>query len=206
MTIELSPPRFVLPGSWSRVDLTTVDSMKVTVRRIVDDAVGRQDERARLRAELRKAIIDAATPARDRGAIEFHFARELTEGVPLSATLAVFLVPADLGSIDEMPASAIDMVVADAVMDSGSAKAVPVSPGIKVTRTASRRRVPERNGVPSHEIVEADYWISASSPARIAVLSFSTALAELEDDMLTLFNAIVQTVRWDVAGPERGAG
>jgi hypothetical protein len=197
MTAELSPPRFVLPGTWARVDLANESTIRATVRKVVDDAVGRRDDQARLRRELRDAITAAAAPARERGAVEFHFARELTAGIPLSATLAVFVVRADLAPMTDMPAGAIDLTVADAVAPAGPVGRADVSPGIRATRTTSRRLVPDREGVPGHEILEVDYWISAAAPARIAVLSFSTALSDLEDDMLQLFGAIVQTVRWD---------
>ena len=46
------------------------------------------------------------------------------------------------------------------------------------------------------EFVEADYWLAAQNPNRIALLTFSTALADYESDMLELFDAIVRTIRW----------
>jgi hypothetical protein len=46
------------------------------------------------------------------------------------------------------------------------------------------------------EFVEADYWLAARDPNRIALLTFSTALAEYEEEMLALFDAVVSTIRW----------
>ena len=45
------------------------------------------------------------------------------------------------------------------------------------------------------EFVEADYCLAANSPNRLALLTFSTALAEYEDEMLSLFDAVVGTIR-----------
>lgn len=193
----IAPPLFVLPGSWWRVDLTSDEAMKTSIRRVVEESIGRQDDRARLRAELRDAIAAAAEPVREKGAVEFHIARELTAGVPLAASLAVFLVRTDLAPLEGMPASVVDMTVADALGDDGRIIATALSGGIRATRKSYRREVREREGIPAHEVVQADYWISAAMPARIAMLSFSTVFADFEDDMLRLFDAIVQTIRWE---------
>ena len=46
------------------------------------------------------------------------------------------------------------------------------------------------------ELIEADYWLAATDPNRIALLTFSTAYAEYEEEMLSLFDAVVSTIRW----------
>ena len=46
------------------------------------------------------------------------------------------------------------------------------------------------------ELIEADYWLAATDPNRIALLTFSTAYAEYEEEMLGLFDAVVSTIRW----------
>src|SRR5690606_40707904 len=50
------------------------------------------------------------------------------------------------------------------------------------------------------EFVEADYWLAARDPNRIALLTFSTALAACEEAMLALFGAAVSTLRRPAPG------
>ena len=71
---------------------------------------------------------------------------------------------------------------------------------IKAVRHSWRRvtHVVEGEVEQDFEMLEADYWLAAADPARIALLTFSTAYVEYEEEMLNLFDAVISTIRWDV--------
>jgi len=180
------------------VDLSSDESARASTKRIVEKAVGKDDSAARLRAELRERILSAVTPAREKGAIEFHFAQELTTGVPLSASLAVFVVRADLAELDPLAGADMSRLVAEALRDSSNDAAIDAGSLSVVRKTYKHRHLePDAPEIP---ILQADYWVTGVRPARVAILSFSTAFVEFEEQMLDLFDAILKTIRWDVAG------
>ncbi len=64
------------------------------------------------------------------------------------------------------------------------------------------RRATEDDVEVEFDLIEADYWIAAANPSRMAMITFSTAYAEYEEEMLALFDAVVSTIRWDVSPVE----
>jgi hypothetical protein len=87
----MNRPRFVLPGKWSRVELTDEASSRRTVRRLIEESIGTRDDLARQRSELRRLLQPAVDSAREVGAVDLYIAVELADGVPLPAWLMVFL-------------------------------------------------------------------------------------------------------------------
>jgi len=197
MTSEIGVPVVVLPGAWSRVDLSSDEAARASTKRIAEKAVGKGDAGARLRAELRERILSAVSPAREKGAVEFHFAQELTTGVPLSASLAVFVVRADLAELDSLGGADMSRLVSESVKDGSTDTAIDAGSLGVVRRTYKRKYV--ESDAPELPILQADYWVTGVRPARVAILSFSTAFVEFEEQMLELFDAILKTIRWDAA-------
>jgi hypothetical protein len=204
-------PRFVLPGSWGRVDLTTEASSRRSIRKIAETATRRREELAPMRADLRDRFQQAADLAREGGASDLYVAFELAKGVPLPAWLTVFqpdlestdftaLGLTDLNTVLDQAAKSTDERVAERREDLHDG-------AIHAVRQTWRRqtRVLEGEGNlavdQTFEILEADYWLAASNPNRIALLTFSTAYAEYEEEMLNLFDAVINTIRWPAPAP-----
>ncbi|MEP6481213.1 MAG: hypothetical protein ABJA94_04310 [Rhodoglobus sp.] len=204
-------PRFVLPGSWGRVDLSSEASSRRSIRKIAEAATNRRDDLAPMRADLRDRFQTAADLAREGGASDLYVAFELTKGVPLPAWLTVF--QPDIESTDF---AALGIKELSTVLDQAAK-----TPDERVTETRSeledgaihavrqtwRRQTHASEGEGENhveetfEILEADYWLAASNPNRIALMTFSTAYAEYEEEMLGLFDAVINTIRWPAPVP-----
>lgn len=199
-----APPKFVLPGKWGRINLDTEATTQRSIRKVVEEATGRRDDLAPIRAELRARFQKAADVAREGGATDFYVAFQLTTTIQLPAWISVFTP-----EIDSTDFAALGLDELREFIDSGTkdwggepgekpaAKTVDTE-RIHAVRHSWRRRVEIEEGETKEQVtfVEADYWIAATNPNRIALLTFSTALAEHEESMLALFDAIITTLRW----------
>ncbi len=205
MTGGIGSPHFSLPGSWARIPLESRANTLASIRRMTERVTGRQDQLATMRAELRERFTKAADIAREGGASELFIGLELIPGVPLPAWAAIF--PADYDAVDlrelgiDDARRAVEFAVG-AAPDGGETRRsdIDAPTPIHAVRHAFRRRTEGREGDSEYafDLVEADYWIVASNPNRLALLTFSTAFAEYEDEMLELFDAVVSTLRWSV--------
>ena len=200
-----SSPRFVLPGSWGRINLASEASTARSIRKVLEHVTRRRDDLAGTRSQLRARFQKAADVAREGGASDFYIAFNLTPKVPLPAWVSVFTP-----QIDATDFSALGLGDLKSFLDAGTRSWGPGDAEV-VTRDApvdsdvihavrhSWRRVAdvvEGDVERTFEFVEADYWLAANSPNRLALLTFSTALAEYEEEMLSLFDAVVGTIRW----------
>ena len=194
-------PRFALPGTWARVDLGSEALLKSTVKRAVAALVGPADAAAALRADMRRHFEIVAQRAQEDGAVEFYIARQIVPGVPLSGTLAVTTPEIDLVRLNQAGLPDLSSVLAVSVdeMSGATAKGKPIE-GAEITavRQTYRRNLAATDVSPELRILQADYWVAAARPARLAVMSFTTAFVELEPEMLSLFDAIVSSTRWPV--------
>jgi hypothetical protein len=142
--------------------------------------------------------------AREGGAEELYIGLELVPGIPLPAWAAVF--PGDASQLELSGVSfadlsrGLDFAVGSAPEGGSVEKIDDPRSRVHAVRHAWRRttEVASDDGERSFDLIEADYWIAAAEPNRVALLTFSTALAEYEEEMLELFDAVVGTLRWPV--------
>lgn len=195
-----SVPRFVLPGRWGRVDLSSEASSRRSIRKIAEAATHRREELATLRADIRERFQTAADLAREGGAADLYIAFELANGVPLPAWLTVFQPDIDSTDFDELGLAELKTVLDLGVVNSNEAvtSATVEDAPIHAVRQSWRRQTQATEGEVDEvfEILEADYWLATGAPNRIALLTFSTAYAEYEEEMLGLFDAVIKTIRW----------
>lgn len=194
-------PRFVLPGSWGRVDLRSEAASRSSIRKLAETATGRREEFASTRAELRERFNAAADVARGSSATDLYVAFELAKGVPFPAWLTVFTP-----EIDAMDFQALGLGELLTMLERGlvtddeevTTEQTEMPDDIRAVRQSWRRvsHVQEADVERDFEVLEADYWLAATKPNRVALLTFSTAFAEYEEEMLSLFDAVVGTIRW----------
>jgi len=200
-------PYFSLPGRWLRVPLSSEAAMRTSIRKTMDELTNRRDELARVRAELRERFTAAAELARSGGASDLFLGLELMPGLPLPAWIAVFPADYENADFDALGfgdfTKALDLAAGPAPSGGSRTESdIDAPTAIHVVRHAWRRttEVVEADVETTFEFVEADYWIAAREPNRLALVTFSTALAEYEAEMLELFDAIISTVKWKVPG------
>ena len=204
--------RFELPGRWGRINLASSASIQRSIRRLLDEVTHRRDDLAVPRAELRQRFQKAAEIARDGGATDFYVALHIVPQVPLPAWIAVFTPTIDedefrrlgLGEIVDF----LDRGMSDWGDDGAAVRSATTGSAgeIHAVRHSWRRThdVVEGEVERSFDFVEADYWLAARDPNRVALLTCSTALAEYEEEMLALFDAIISTIRWPSRASEDG--
>ena len=200
-----NPPRFVLPGTWGRINLASEAATQKSIRKVLEQVTRRRDDMADTRQQLRNRMQRAADVAREAGATDFYVAFSLTPKVPLPAWVSVFTP-----EIDSVDFGALGLGDLASFLDAGTrswgpegAEVVTGEVGADTERLHAVRHswrrvvdVVEGEVEQTFEFVEADYWLAATNPNRIALLTFSTALAEYEEEMLSLFDAVVGTIRW----------
>ncbi len=198
----MSRIRFALPGSWARIPLESEAEALRSVRKLTEQVTGRKEELATLRAELRSRFTTVVEAAREGGAEELYIGLELVPGIPLPAWAAVF--PADPDTLDLAAvgfsdlARGLDFAVGTPPEGGTTESSDDPSGRVHAVRHAWRRSTQvASDGVErTFDLIEADYWIAASEPNRVALITFSTALAEYKEEMLELFDAVVGTLRW----------
>ena len=198
-------PRFVLPGSWGRVDLRSEAASRTSIRKVAERATGRREELATVRAEIRERFNRAADAARGSSATDLYIAFELAKGVPLPAWLTVYAPEIEATDFQALGLNDLATMLERGIEtsdDEVTTAETPVVDDIRAIRQSWRRvaHVSEGDLERDFDILEADYWLATTHPNRIALMTFSTAFVEWEQEMLGLFDAVVKTIRW--AAPE----
>ncbi|MGN6274017.1 MAG: hypothetical protein ACTHMQ_13120 [Protaetiibacter sp.] len=204
MNDATSTPRFELPGKWGRINLRSEASIQRSIRRVLDEVTRRRDDLVEPRAELRRRFQKAAEIAREGGATDFYVAFQLVPTIPLPAWVAVFTPEIDSTDFASLGLGELTQFLDRGMSAWGDPDAAVRSSAagpddeIHAVRHSWRRvaDVVEGEVEQRFEFVEADYWLAARDPNRIALLTFSTALADYEEEMLALFDAVVSTIRW----------
>lgn len=188
---------FALPGTWWLVPVADPDVSVKAIGRAVEQAVGRRDADARLRAELRERFTDVADRARTAGAAQVHLCREVVPGVPLPGTLTVYWPRIALRASGESdPAVALHRVLGAPDADTSEAELadLPTGAGIRRTRIVTGSAAPD-GSAPDVTTVEVDYWL-ATPGGRVLLLSFACGLPLLADQLVELFDLVVRTTTW----------
>lgn len=201
---------FVLPGRWWHIALEEDAAVNRQVRSLVRSALGRGDDRAQLRNEMQQAVERAVATARRADASDFYFALEIVPEVPIPATLAVYWPPVPFGlSLDAGARSAAESLASSLTRkDPGCRTEVLGSSDVALLRTEKTiaGEMTSATGVAEARELVVSYWVIRQDADRPLLLSFTTALASLRDEMVELFDAIVSTLDWRVpeAGEEAG--
>jgi hypothetical protein len=177
--------RIALPDGWHRIPLEHGKR-----ERAISDLIGQQfaglDNLPRLKSRLRQHLADQAEAAWRVGGIELYLSLMSAGPIPLAASLVITLVSPPPGGPVQPHALA----------------AVCVSPG----RTAEQRKLPAGSAIfvrgrladVSAETRPTNLEVHVQVPGSGAwlLLSFATPVEQLAEPMLTLFEAIVATLRW----------
>lgn len=190
-----------LPGRWWQVPLHDQAEARTSLRGLVREQLGAADERARLRDALTRRMLESLEAAISGGGQSMHVALDIVPRIPLPATVTVSLVERPLapsvGTASERVLEVLDrgLVAAEVEgLESRFRVAAPGGEAIRVHRVLAPTVEDDEEVTPRTLI--ADYWLAVPGTKRVVVVSCSTALAELQDEMLGLFDAIVVASRW----------
>jgi len=188
-----------LPGTWWAIPVADPAETERAVGDIVSTTIGRRDQDARLRADLRTRFLYAADRARSSGAVQLHLCREVMPDVPLPASLTVYWPRIALRASED-PAEAVRAVLGSVTEASDSGvenlgdddRAFPCGAAVRRSRIVTAEAGSPEEGVRTLEI---DYWIATPSN-RVLLLSFACGLPDLADGLAELFDLVVATVGW----------
>jgi hypothetical protein len=205
--------RFELPGQWRQLPMAADAELSAAIAEFVREHFGRRDDQSTLRAQQRARLGGAAQRARDAGATQFHLSLKGPGGIAFASTLAEYRPRLPLGDSAE-PALLADRLLsvlraddaagpfADGSTDAAWAAFV-ASGGALFERSGGlvlrRERLAEASDPRDPPAAIADYWLTEPGHARVVLVTFTTALAELAPLMTELFDAVVGAAEWTAA-------
>jgi Arc/MetJ family transcription regulator len=192
---------FLLPGRWSFVPLAQPEATKKVIARLAEDAIGRADEHAQLRAEVRARFTLITDRARDGGGQQLWLGDELAPGVPFPATITAYwpalsIRPPDDPEDEGAVTAAIRHLVGPTDADADEAELT--IGGRPALRRAAVSRGPVTADPDAQEVetVEVDYWVVRPDGRRMLVIGCSCGMPMLRERLVELFDVIVTTLRW----------
>lgn len=192
---------FALPGNWWRIPLVQEDETEQAVRAYVEAMVGRADDKAQVRHDLRAHLAMATDEARRGAGQEMFLASEMAPGVPLAVTMVTYLSPlperlTDSASLDEKADSFAGSLRAE---DDQADIDVWVGDEVAVVREMGLPPLTSKEGEQEFNL-RVRYWLMREGPSQSVMFTFSTPLIweEQRDAVLEMFDAIIGTVDWEL--------
>ncbi|NYI39925.1 hypothetical protein [Demequina lutea] len=197
-------PRLVLrlPGTWVQLDPSRPELTDKRIRAFVRLSMGRADELATARADMRKALgllVERADPA---AALESTFlCHEVSPGVPAPIAVSVFTPEAIRMSpvIGTRPEDVIAgfMAAMKAIGDGGGWEVRPCADGASARRWHIAETVVAEGleDVPIRAF-SADYWRTVPGSKRLVLVTVTSPLADIPQTLLHLADAIVAGSRF----------
>lgn len=202
-------PRLVLrlPGTWVQLDPSRPDLTDARIRAFATLSMGRADQLATARADLRKALglmVETADPA---ASLESTFVcHEVAPGVPTPVAVSVFAPEAIRMSpvIGTDSATVIDGFLAamNAIGAADGWERVTCVDGMAARRWRITEDVLAKGleGVPIPAF-RADYWRTVPDSKRLVLVTVTSPLADVAHMLARLADAIVAGSRWVDGAP-----
>jgi hypothetical protein len=178
--------RLVAPDDWFAVNLEP-DRMERSVAALVKRQFAGIDNAPHLKVQARQQLLAQTQAAQDAGGLEMFLSLQQVAGVPIAASLVIFLVPppgphgvtvgdlaASLAVGDERRVTTVDL---------------PVGQAVRVLR-----RTWNEDGSASATL---EVFVPVPHNGEWLLLSFATPLGPLAPALTKLFDAICTTLRWD---------
>jgi hypothetical protein len=178
--------RLVVPDGWFAVDLEP-GRCERSVAALVKRQFAGIDNAPHLKAQAREQLLAQTLAAQAAGGLEMFLSLDPVAGIPLAASLVIFLVP----SSGTQPATAVSDLAVSLVNDGRRATVVDLPAG-QAVRTAGRRMPP---GQPESATLEV--FVPVPHNGEWLLLSFATPVSPLVPALTKLFDAICATLRWD---------
>ena len=181
----VSAYRLVVPDGWVAVDLEP-GRRERSVAALVKRQFAGTDNAPHLKAQARQQLLAQTQAAQAAGGLEMFLSLQQAAGVPLAASLVIFLVPS----------SGTHMVTAQDLArsltsDRRQATVVNLLAG-QAVRALGRPSSPDEQ-----ESATLEVFVPVPHNGEWLLLSFATPLSPLVPALTKLFDAICTTLRWD---------
>jgi hypothetical protein len=176
--------RLVVPADWHGIDLDPAGRER-SVTALVSRQFAGTGSAAHLKAQARQQLLARAEATHAAGGVELFLSLQQISGVPVPASLAIFLVPPDDGR-----AVAVERF-ARVVAGDGRHVTIVDLPGGRSVRVLSCEETAEKQRSAVHEVFvpvpDSGWWL---------LLAFATPVGPLARPLSALFDAISATLRW----------
>jgi len=173
----------VVPPNWWVVSLASDERRKRSVKKLVERQAGGADVNAQLRAELRQELDGLTSAAMQRGGRLYAVSlMQNEEGDPLAATVLVSR------EIVELETIRVRLALGDVETVEAEGEYGPVY------RTIKTEPGPELWGAQDIEQLIVNYWLEPPDGLGVYRATFTTPHLELEEGMIALFDAMVESV------------
>jgi hypothetical protein len=177
--------RLVVPADWYGIELEPA-RREQSVNTLVAKQFARADNVTRLKAQAKRELLARAAATYEAGGVELFLSLRRVSGVPIPASLAVFLLPPDDGRV--VTGTRIAQVLA------GHERQVtlvdlPAGQSVRVLRSRA----------PANELDSAirEVFVPVPDSAWWLLLAFATPVGPLVGPLTGLFDAICATLRWE---------
>lgn len=177
--------RLVVPGDWHGVNLEPA-RREQSVAALVSKQFAGTDNAPHLKAQAKRELLARAAATHEAGGIELFLSLQQVSGVPVPASLAIFLLPPDDGRAVAVGRLAQVLAGQDrqvTVVD------LPAGRSVRVLRSRAPDSEP---GSVIHEV-----FVPVPDSGRWLLLAFGTPAGPLVRPLTALFDAICVTLRWD---------
>jgi hypothetical protein len=181
--------RLVVPDRWFTVDLDT-GRRERSVRALVELQFAGIDNAPHLKAQAHEELLAKAEAAYETGGLDMFLSLQQIAGIPLAASLVVFLIPAPA---DGRTADAGQL--ARTLRGDDRKVSVTDLPAGKSVRML--RRADPGSSEQGADAATLEVFVPVPGSGAWLLLSFSAPIGPLAPAMTKLFDAICTTVRWD---------
>jgi hypothetical protein len=189
--------RIVAPPKWTALDVDPATSAE-SIRRVVEDRVGRDPRVAAQRAQFTGMLQQAVANAARNGAVLAFVYADVFGDAPVGASLLVFVSAVEdkvlvAGEIDLDALHGLVLGTAapgETVVDS-SVVELPAGGAVRIRRRTTAMVL--GRSVPT-EVVQ--YFVPVPGRRNTVTLNFSTPSIALADAFSELFAAVAETLQW----------
>jgi hypothetical protein len=191
---------FIMPDDWHRLDLDP-QTRDRSLRQLIRRSWGTSDEHARMRRELFLAYREMIEHAVDQHAFFAAIMQDIHNGFPVSASLLAFLHQAPVKDGGEPYAGIDEMAEALATADPDEELLSVEMVDLPIGRAVETRALVDNAPDPDGEVTRSYSvrYLLLTDSGELLVLSFSTPLAVLGDDMARLFRQMALVASLEAA-------
>lgn len=179
----------LLPTSWWTIDLTDPGSRSRAVRSLVEHSLGRADEAAQLRADLRTRLGRAADQAAAAGGVLMAVSLMKVGDLPVPATGTVYRVPGlrlDAAGVESLTATLRES-------EAESLDVAQAEDGTPVIRRVRLRPGDPELGAEDITQMVVDYWRTLGVAGPTVSMTFGSPMVQVREALLDLFDTIVSS-------------
>lgn len=186
------PPRdyrLMVPEGWVRIALDP----EIWPRRIaalVDDRFRGVDNAPHLKAQMREALARRAQEAWEGGGVELYLSMMVLDGIPVSASLLVTLVPYG----PDKPRMPLEELAIAYAAEGENATMSELPGGFALVHRYKSAAAPDSGS--KYDDTHYDVTFQIPNTESCLLLSFSTPVEPLADALVELFESIAYSLTW----------